>query len=425
MLRSNSKWNLTLLTIALIALSTFFFSNPNNQGADWTFPYYSGAANFERLFDWQISPSDFEKVKQLAPEEYRHYKHPSTQDVVPNTVNNYGYVLVALTSQTLFPFLGDLQGTILLQLLIHIFAALAMVLWVLKTPIQRYGFILLYAANPLIIYFTTFPFYYFWMFLPSMAFAVLIFRPEWYRWLTYAALPILLFSLLVRPTTLFLAILFFLTAILLSKSKVDKLISISAMGIFGLGVIFISMQSTGSPWHAMYVGIGAYENNVGIKDLGDDRGYEFFYSQTGIVVSTDAVKGNWNDGEVRDLYMDTLKNRYLQILRKKPVLLIRNALFNSLQVFSVGYIVDSTILTWVSTAFGALVVAFLLYTRQFIWILAILASAGGFAWYFPPIPAYNFAAYMLIVFGVLLGSEVLFRKYGFHVYILSDLDQSP
>jgi hypothetical protein len=391
--------------IVFILCSAYLFSNPHNQSINWTFPYYSGAANFSRLFDWQISPSDFEQAKLVAIEDYRYYKHKRAYDLIPNTANNYGYVLVALTSQTLFPFLGDLQGTILLQLLVHVAAALLMMLWVLKTPLQRYGYLCLYAANPLVIYITTFPFYYFWMCFPSLAFAVLILKPEWRRWIVFVALPFLLLSLLIRPTTILLAAFFFLVAFYLAQSVSEKFRAATAAAIFIGGAVFVSSVASGSPWHPMYVGIGAYDNDVGVVDLDDKRGYEYFRSQTGITIDTDAIRGNWNDPDIRQHYLDTLKSRYVQIAREDPALLIRNAIVNMLQVFSVGYIVEKPALTWASTALGATVLGFLLLTRQFVWILAVLASAVSFAWYFPPIPAYNFAAYLLLVLAILCGLD--------------------
>jgi hypothetical protein len=400
--------------IAFIFCSAYFFSNPHNQSINWTFPYYSGAANFSRLFDWQISPSDFEQAKLVAIEDYRYYKHQRTYDLIPNTANNYGYVLVALTSQTLFPFLGDLQGTILLQLLVHIAAALLMMLWVLKTPLQRYGFLFLYVANPLIIYITTFPFYYFWMCFPSLAFAVLILKPEWRRWIVFVALPFLLLSLLIRPTTILLTAFFFLVAFYFAQSVSEKLLAATAAAFFIVSAFFISSITSGSPWHPMYIGIGAYDNDVGVVDLDDKRGYEYFRSHTGITIDTDAIRGNWNDPDIRQHYLDTLKNRYVQIAQENPALLVRNAIVNMLQVFSVGYIVEKPVLTWASTALGATVLGFLLLTRQFVWVFAVLASAVSFAWYFPPIPAYNFAAYLLLVLAILFGLERN-RRFGLKV----------
>jgi hypothetical protein len=159
----------------------------------------------------------------------------------------------------------------------------------------------------------------------------------------------------------------------------------------------------------MYVGVGAYENKLGVPDFGDNRGYEYFYSQTGVIINTNAVHGNWNDADVHSQYTNIIKKRYLEMVKEAPLLLFKNAIVNTLQVFSLGYVVDRPWATWASTVVGFFVLLFLLYARQFIWVVAVLASAAGFAWYFPPIPAYNFAAYLLLVPAFLLAIEKLLR----------------
>jgi hypothetical protein len=399
-----------LLTVSLIALSTTFFANKGIQGINWTFPYFSGAANYERLFDWKISPSDFEQVKTLTLSDYRIYKHQRSTDLIQNFTNNYGYVLIALTSQKLFPYLGDIQGLILLQVLVHVLACLFLVLMILKTPIQRFGFILLYAANPLIIHFVTFPFYYFWLFIPSFCFTILMLKPTWRRYIVIVSPALLLFSLLIRPTTVFLSIMFFLVAFFFLKTIRDKITVIVAFGVFVVILLFIEAKHTGAPWHTAYVGIGAYSNDVGVTSLADEQGFEFFYNKTGILINTDAVHGNYNDQAMRQQYMETLRARYSDIAKEKYGLLIRNALVNLLQVYSIGYITEKPILTWISTGLGAIVFLFLLCTHQWNWAVAIFASASSFVFYYPPIPAYNFAAYMLLVVSGMLGLERVIVK---------------
>ena len=399
-----------MLTVSLIALSTTFFANKGIQGINWTFPYFSGAANYERLFDWKISPSDFEQVKTLTLSDYRIYKHQRSTDLIQNFTNNYGYVLIALTSQKLFPYLGDIQGLILLQVLVHVLACLFLVLMILKTPIQRFGFILLYAANPLIIHFVTFPFYYFWLFIPSFCFTILMLKPTWRRYIVIVSPALLLFSLLIRPTTVFLSIMFFLVAFFFLKTIRDKITVIVAFGVFVVILLFIEAKHTGAPWHTAYVGIGAYSNDVGVTSLADEQGFEFFYNKTGILINTDAVHGNYNDQAMRQQYMETLRARYSDIAKEKYGLLIRNALVNLLQVYSIGYITEKPILTWISTGLGAIVFLFLLCTHQWNWAVAIFASASSFVFYYPPIPAYNFAAYMLLVVSGMLGLERVIVK---------------
>ena len=390
------------ILILCVVLSVALFSNKSTQGANWTFPYFSGAANFEKLFDWKISPSDFENVKKLEKssklKNYIDYKHKRTSDLVLNTVNNYGYVLVALASQNIFPSLGDLRGVIYFQLTIHIIISLFIINFVLSTPLKKLFFILFYVANPLVIHFTTFPFYYFWMFVPSFFIAVLILKEKWRDWWVYFAIPILLFSLLIRPTTLFLMIIFFVIAFFFAKSNRLKISVVFAFCLFIAGASSVLSLFRSAPWHTLYVGIGAYSNEFGVAKLKDSEGYKYFYQKKNIVINTDPINGNYNDPIVMQEYTSTLKSRYFEILMEKPLMLLRNAFVNTLQVFSIGHIVDRPSLNWINTLFGFLIFTFLMYARQYVWILVILASAGTFCLYFPPIPAYNFAAYLLLVF---------------------------
>lgn len=412
----HSKVFCIVYTLALVGLSTFFFSHNSWQSITWTFPYFSGAANFENLFDWKISPSDYENVIRTTgssgdENSYYYYKHQRTEDLVENTVNNYGYLLIVLLSKKLFPFLGDLQGVVWFQLIFHTITSLFIVSLVFERLVLRYGVILLYAANPLVIYFTTFPFYYFWLCVPSIIFSVVMIKPNWNLWWIYAALPFLLLSLYIRPTTLFLCGWIFLTIFLLTKARNKLLIFLPSIVIFTVVIYFLFGSSSGSPWHTMYVGIGGYQNNVGVVDLADGRGYEYYYEKTGKRIDTNPISGNWNNLETRNEYMLILKNRYLEILNEEPYLLLKNALLNLLKVFSIGYIDDRPQLNWVTTTIGAIVLAFLIYCHQFLWITAIFASAISFAWYFPPIPAYNFAAYLLLVMGALCGIEKIIEKF--------------
>ncbi len=400
-----SKFFLAVFSFTLILLSAFVFQNPNNQGINWSFPYFSGAANFEQPFDWQISPIDFDVAIKLSDQEYRQYKHQKTEGTITNTVNSYGYVFVALVAQKLFPFAGDVQAVIFLQLLVHLGVCIFLLLKIYQSPLQRYGFIFLYAANPLIVYFVTFPFYYFWMFIPSAALVVLWFKPVWRQGSVLVLTPLLLLSLLIRPTTIFLCILFFAAAWILADSKRERWVVFAATVLFICGVVLIAGQSSSAPWHPMYIGVGAYENNLGVPDISDNRGYEYYRRQTGVQINTDAVRGNWNDVAVRAEYMNILKDRYFEMVKAHPVQFLRNATMNTLQIFSVGYIVDRPQLTTASTAAGFFILFFLAYARQLIWVVAVLSSSLSFAWYFPPIPAYNFAAYLLLVSGCLSAFE--------------------
>ena len=285
-----------------------------------------------------------------------------------------------------------------------------MIFFVFRSMLMRYCFIIFYTSNPLVIYFALFPLYYFWMFLPSMLFSILILKKKWKSFLLFFSVPVFLFSILIRPTTLFLTGLFFVVAFRSAYSRIERRKIIAISVVYAASVWFVLKLSPGSPWHTMYIGIGAYANDLGIPDTFDQRGTDYFYKKTGIAIDTNPVYGNWNESKIRNIYLKFLKNIYYNIMKERPFLLIRNAFLNILQVFSVGYIVGCPIWTWASTALGFFVLVFLIYTRQFIWIQAILASASSFAWYYPPIPSYNFSAYLLLAIGGISGLEQLFQK---------------
>jgi hypothetical protein len=239
------------------------------------------------------------------------------------------------------------------------------------------------------------------MFVPSLLFAIAVLRKEWLIYLLAIAAPVLLFSILIRPTTLFISILFFIFAFFISNRASVKFLTLIMFGVFSFGVFFISKNSTGSPWHTIYIGVGAYENNLGVPDLGDNRGYEYFYQKTGIKINTDAIYGNYNDEKIHKTYMNSLKNRYFEIITEDPIQLIKNAIQNGVKVFSIGYLDRYPSLSWLINIQAIMLIAFLIYAKQYIWIFAVVSSAFGFFLYFPPVPSYNFGAYLLLVFGFL------------------------
>jgi hypothetical protein len=87
-------------------------------------------------------------------------------------------------------------------------------------------------------------------------------------------------------------------------------------------------------------------------------------------------------------------------------------LLNNLQAYAFGYLTGKPYYIHVLTAFmGLSCLIFLLLTRQFLLFLAIGLSSGTFALYFPPIPAYMYANYLLIFYGVFIGSGIDLRRW--------------
>lgn len=391
----------------VIGLSLWLFQAPKNQGLNWTFPYFSGAANLSESFEWRISPSDYDTVSSLSDAEYRLYKHRETPDTVWSNSNSYGYVLVAFASQQLLPWLGDLEAAIALQAAVHFATSMFLIVAVMQTRFQRVGLLVLYAANPVVLHFVSLPMYYFWMFIPGCALVVLRFRREWTTLTLAIATPLMLFSLWVRPTTLFLAAFVYCLAALQARDLRSRSVVAAAVVVFVLGVSVIYSGGSRALWHTAYTGLGAYENPFGPAGLRDEDSYEFFESQTGVKIDTNAVRGNFNDPLVRGQMDELLKNRYLEIVRTDPLLILRNALLNVLQLFSPGHDPDRPFVTAACTVVGACVLLLLVMAKQWVWILGVLSVSVGYVLYFPPIAAYHFGAYLVLVVGCILAVERL------------------
>jgi hypothetical protein len=156
----------------------------------------------------------------------------------------------------------------------------------------------------------------------------------------------------------------------------------------------------------MYIGLGAYENSY-MKGLADKNGFLFYKEQKAVEIDTNLGSGNFYDAELRRDYYETVKKRYLEILKTDYYRVFRNAILNTVQSFSVGYLIDYPRLRLASILAGIAVLGAFLYTRQYMLILALLASSIGFVLYYPPIPAYMFGSYLLLVYG---GIKVLESK---------------
>jgi hypothetical protein len=388
----------TALVILLIIVAVLIFRHPGMQGVNWTFPYFSGAANFKSIYDWQISPSDFEKVSKMDAAEYLSYRHQSTDDTIRNVVNNYGYVLIALTARSIFPWMGDGNAVVLLQVIAHILIVLV-ILSLLCTTTQRLSFFILYAINPVVLYFVTFPFYYFWTVLPCFMLALV-----WLRggrvgfWIVPIGLSLFL-AFLVRPATLFVCLLVF--GIAFWKDRIIP--PLVALLLFIALAINASSGVSNSPWHTIYVGVGAYKNPYGIE-LSDKSGFKYYKQMTGQTITTNAISGSFQDRAVRSHYLDTVKKAYLFVLKDNPMLLVRNAIFNTVEAFGFGYNVERPWVSLISGLVGLCMIGLICWTKEWIWGLGILTFAGAFTPYYPPIPAYLFGAYL---FTALIASRVV------------------
>lgn len=379
------------LVAAAILVAAMVFRNDSLQGINWTFPYFSGAANFETVYDWRISPSEYAKVKAMSTEEHMAYRYAATDDAVPNTFNNYGYVLVALAARTLLPWLGDAQAVVTLQVIVHVATSL-LILSLLGGWVRRGVFFLAYAVNPLVLHIATYAMYYYWTVLPGVMLAAVWLRGGRAGWWSLPVALVLFLAFIIRPATLFVCLLVF--AVLLWKDRGARVKVGAALVLFLALSIHAQGQVNTSPWHTVYIGIGAYENPYMPAKPLDGNGYALYKDVTGETVETNAISGLFNDPEKRTRYFRILRDRYLEIAAENPLLLVRNAAYNTLQAFGLGYDVSRPWVRPVSAALGLVMIGLIVVTRQWMWGLGLVAFAGAFTPYFPPVPAYLFGAYL-------------------------------
>lgn len=361
-------------------------------------PYFSGAANYQFPNNWLFVEQEVENYKAL-PENQR-VKYDFIQDKKQAILYNYNYVglvYLIIVANLILPWLGDVMTLELLQVVSHILISLLIINFYRKKS-EKIAFLCLYSLNPLVIYFVTFPYYYYWQVLPAIVILpYLINRKFRYNNLVFAVSAILALGFLVRPATILLILLFFGIYFLIESSW-------KAVIAF---VLFVSMITTFSArkignsqtyWHTIFIGIGAYPNPY-LKTLSDTEGFDFFRRKTGKTISNTLPGGNlYYDDSIRTLYIETIQSEFTRILQTKPEMFIRNAAFNFFQSFAFGYFVDlPRWVSYLSTLAGLVFIILLLINKQFLWIVAIAAGTLTFTPYYPPIQAYMFGSFILIV----------------------------
>lgn len=377
----------------LIYLALVLMNFHQTMSAYWVAPYLSAAANFEwTQFDLYVSWDEIKHFATLSQPEMFQYEfsksaHPTLYDYLAK-----GLVFLIIIAKRIFFWQSDLNALQSLQYLVHIAISL-LFLHVLKKKHEKILFFFLYAINPIILYFANYPYYYFWQVIPSAIFAY------WYlNGKKLESLPVLsgltivfAFIYITRPTVLFL-ILFFYIAYAYKQSYIKAFVG----GTLFIALINVLPALSVGPWHTMYVGIGAYDNPYHIQ-LDDKDGYDYYKIQTGKVVGSENI---WI-AEIKQSYYDTLKTRYVEIVKENPFMIVKHALLNVFESYSIGYKVGNTFINYISAAFGLILMGLLIYTRQYMLFIAIGLSAGGFALYYPPIAAYMYGSYLIIVIAIL------------------------
>ncbi len=390
--------------LALAIVGAYYMLPSKGMSPVWSVPYFSGSMEWSLSKGWLFQPAEVDAYKQLTGWDiyfYRFNQFPSLP-LVKYELNSSGYLYLVWLAVNLFPFLGPVGAIVLLQVLTHLLVCVY-IAYKMESRLGKLLFLLLYAANPLVLYFVFYPFYYFWQMISSF---VLLYYYRFdsqssNRWWLHIGLAFLVFmGFAIRNTTiLVLASTWFL---LFYRRQFQTLAWHTVVYLF-LGFIWFSylekVKGYG-PWHNAFIGFAGYPNHH--KDLAmmnDDTGYAYYNKYSGSQIDA-SIEGNFTT-DVREAqnYYAYMKEKFFDLVKENPVEFIRNLLLNYFQGFSIGYLTKLPFIGKCLVAMsGFFLFSFFFKRRLLDVILLISVSHLTFSFYYPPIPAYMYGSYLLIVF---------------------------
>jgi hypothetical protein len=402
-----------MVAIFIMMLVLYLLLPQKGMSPVWSVPYFSGAKEWALTGGWLFQPLEVDAYKQLYGWEIYRYQFDqfSKETLIKYAHNSSGYLYLVMLSQLLFPFLGPVGSIVLLQGIAHVLI-FSFIYRQMDSRSARCWFLFLYLANPLVLYFVVYPFYYFWQALPSFVLLFYYFkirsggRTTWMMDFFLALL--LLVGLSVRNTTILMA---FATVLILviHAWRRAALVHILVLLIGGWFWIqdFEKVESYG-PWHNAFIGFAGYPNQIaGLEIMNDDTGYAWYNKYSGRSVDA-SIEGNFTtDIHVAKHYYTYMKESFLKMVQMHPIQFLRNVCLNFFQGFSVGYLSKTSFIGHLLAALsGFLVAGFFVWKKAWIPLIVIAASHITYSLYYPPIPAYLYGTYLLTICFLL---DVYFR----------------
>jgi hypothetical protein len=390
------------ISVALILAYYVGLQMNHRQSAIWTAPFLSAAANLTYPPSFQIDQDEiarfYLKSTTVARDSYRF--SPSTVGV-DYPYNDIGYVYLVFAAATLFPFMGQQGSIILLQAVVHLVVCLTVVSFSATTKKWRRGFLLIYAINPLILLYVVYNHYYFWPVISSFLFFLLTHRKlnAFQVAILIATVLILPWSVMARSTAAPL-----LPLLLFLMFRRWGILPGLAMAIYVSACFFFFwIPSKKNPWHTAYIGVGAYDNPWHIE-LSDHAGLRLVNEQSSF---SHRVTHLESPG-VYATYRQLSKTAFIRQVEENPLLYAKNALFNGMLAFGVGYLTHRKDgVNYLLSATGLFAIFLHITGRQWLNLFAIFLASIAFIGYYPPIPAYLYGSYLLIVTGLL---NVMYRN---------------
>ena len=391
----------------LIFSACYLINTDSSMSDNWVGPYLSAAANLTLGGEFLVDVPEVISFKELSFDEKELYSFHSSEEAEYYNHNPIGWVYLIFAAKKLFPWASDLKAIELSHFFVHAIVTVG-VLVLFKSILYKAIFLFGYGLNPIVLYYTGFPFYYFWQMWASVGVLTLLafhqgfFSMQGLKWVKYLLIPYAIMLALVfvaRPTTLGLVLVFFLLLFFFRFFKVW--IPVLSILAFCMTIAFVSQPNEKNFWHSVYVGIGAYPNDT-VIGLSDDTGYALYGRETGQTLNA-SIGGNYYESETIQEYIDISREASISYFSENPLIFLRNAVLNTLQGFTIGYLTEKPFVLHLAMAIlGLAFILCLLMSKQYILFFAVCLSLGTFVPYFPPIPAYMYATYMLLVYGLIV-----------------------
>lgn len=386
-------WAPLLLFIVLVIP----FHNTRMQGPIWVVPYTSGAANWSPGQPWRVALGDDVLYKQKTIEQRWTdvaTPTPHPEKLIVYSTHDEGWMWVIWATRKIFPFLGDLQGAVLLAIILHLGLSM-IILNSLKPGWPRYLFTFLFICNPLTLHLVTFPYYYYWQAFPSLL-AIIIwqYREKINVWHIPGIALFLVLCTAIRPNVIFIAII----VLGLVLYFIRHWITYVSLVLFALCFCIIP-KTNKMIWHTVYTGLGAYPNNSGLY-LSDDCSYGFYKEKTGVTIDM-AFGKNYYHNELRRDYNESLKSASITYIREHPVRSLKNIVLNlSIGVLSPYKPGSPVWIYYLQALLGLIFFCFLIWLRQWPVIIGLSLSLGCIAIIYPPIAAYAAGGLVFTAWGL-------------------------
>ena len=393
------RWWLEVIfaPILLFIILAIPFKNTRMQHPIWVVPYTSGAANWSVGQPWKVAIGDDVIYRQKSIEERWvdvAQSSPDSSKLIEFTAHDEGWMWVLWSTRKIFPFLSDLQGVVLLAVILHLVFS-ALILNRLNPGWQRYLFTFIFICNPITLHLVTFPYYYYWQAFPSLL-AIIIwqYRDKINIWYLPGLALFLALCVAVRPNVIFISLLVLALALYFIRHWVTYL----SVVLFALCFLYIPKVNK-MFWHTVYAGLGAYPNNSGLY-LSDESSYASYKNKTGVTLDT-TLGANYYNLQVRDDYNQYLKKESIEYIKTHPIQSIKNIILNlSIGIFSPYKPGSSSWIYYVQAFLGLIFLTGLIWLRQWPTLIGLGLSLGCIALIYPPIAAYVVGSLVFTAWGL-------------------------